>query len=729
MKVRRGIIFLFILLFIFPIFPLSFDTTNVTNNALEIANNKIPSADVYVRNNSMQVKIAFIGWSSDITDTSKIDSYLEHSYTFSMSTNWTLKMNFDFEFIFMNDTIKSQIGSLLLNSSINGTNTGSKLNETALWAQRNDGIPRSVFLPQNGISINATTIENYFIDHPLIDPPTNGYTIYILNYSEWDSPDHEWEHWFTYDTKDPDSNRTVNWFRLEWDNALNPDVKYTYPGIGGNGRVYILDPSATQWYLRWGAIWWSNVYSYSDCPTYFFKDLDDIQRENNLYTISGQDKLASYLARWLNDLVGPLFAGQHNWDTPIVDSISVQTLILNGDSKTGHTPEELRWLTNPKRLLKPLNDALPFVNWSMHVQLGNVEDYPNIYNAINESKLSSSDPDFWLLDGNKLFNKLYLMRSQLFNLSQADLVITSIIVVRSKLTMVIPGLGNFTGLGGGGQTIILKSRDRYYMPDGVTPKSGISHVLIHETGHNLGLGHPWTYGHMAADFTDGAMGYFTTAVQYNSFYRDWLKRQYVNDYYGQVMHGLYLQRDLHGTGPYVDAIERQLQRINQSLTQCDEFFYNMNYTEAFRYAKQAYDQYIILTKMWNDFNAPVIKSIYTVPEHPKVSDGFTIYAEVTDNETEVEAVYVVLTTPEKTEFKILMDHVNDHWELYMPPNPENYTISFYILALDSMDNAVRSQTFTIEGVSNQGFSIPPIYLIGIIAVIAVVIIIGIKIKK
>jgi len=725
--VRGRITFLVIFLFILPIIPLNTLNTNSIHTS-QLEENKSISSSIYSRVNDMTVKIAFIGWDSNVMNTSRLDSYLEHSYMQSLYPNWTLRINFDFQYIFMNSSMKSYIGSLLLNNSINATGTGSKLNETALWAQRNDGVPRSIFLPQNGISINATKIENYFIEHPLVKPPTNGYTIYILNYSEWDSPDHSWEHWFTYATKDPDSNRTVNWFRLEWDNALNPDVKYTYPGIGGNGRVYILDPSATQWYLKWGAIWWSNVYEYSKCPTYFFHDLDDIQRSYNLSTSAGQDALANYLGRWINDLVGPLFAGQHNWATPVKDSISIQTLILNGDKKSGHTANELRWLTNPKRLLGPLYDALPFVNWSMDVTLGDIEDYPMIYEQVNESKLPSNDPDWWMIDGNSLFNKLYALRGEIFDLNRADLVVTSIIIVRSKLTMVITGLGNFTGLGGGGQTIILKSRDRYYMPDGVTPKSGISHVLIHETGHNLGLGHPWTYGHMAADFTDGSMGYFTTAVKYNSFYQDWLKRQYANWYYGEVKHGLSVMVDLHGAGPYISPIERQLNEINESLTMSDYYFFKMNYTAAVLYAKQAYEQYLLLNKMWDDHYAPQIVSVYTIPEHPKVSDGFTICAVVRDNETAVYAVYVVITTPYEHETKILMDNKGDHWELKVPPVSENYTLSYYILALDIMDNAVQSATYTVQGEPVAQMPTPLLY--GILAIAAIsAIIVLIKIKR
>ena len=149
-------------------------------------------------------------------------------------------------------------------------------------------------------------VEDWLLANPAVTPPSLGYVLYVLNFSEFDSPDHSFEHWYDYHPVDPDSGRKQDFFRLEWDNELNAGVKFEYAAFGGRGNIFVIDPSADQWYLRWARIWWGDP-PYSDQPLYTFTDLDGYVSTLNLSETDGRVALNAYIQQYVYDCVSFLF--------------------------------------------------------------------------------------------------------------------------------------------------------------------------------------------------------------------------------------------------------------------------------------------------------------------------------------------------------------------------------------------------------------------------------------
>jgi hypothetical protein len=332
---------------------------------------------------NMTIQKVFVGFNPATLDLPLIESYFESSYeviTDAFELDFTINYTINYDYVVAD---QSYYNSLINYASINSqfTNT-SKINETALALQHTDSVPRSIFLDQEGYAINGSLVDDWIEMNPFVAAPTNGYRFYILNFSAMDATDHSIEHWFEFENADIDSNQTIEWFRLEWDNELNPGVKFPYLGFDSKyGKTYILDPSAYQWYSKWRYIYSTGTLPV-DPHSYITKDLDDIQRENDL--VANKVILANYLRQWIEEVIDLMISdgslgNQRYRDT---DSVSLQTLILNGDDKP---LDDIKWVTSEERVYNELNDPMPFIDWDVDIKYDNLTNYPEIEQAFHDS--------------------------------------------------------------------------------------------------------------------------------------------------------------------------------------------------------------------------------------------------------------------------------------------------------------------------------------------------------
>jgi hypothetical protein len=521
---------------------------------------------------NMTIQKIFVGFNPATLDLPVIESFFDTTYEIirdSFGVDFTINYTLNYDYIIADQSYYNSLYNYAtLNSQLTTT---SKINETALALQHADGIPRSIFLEQDGYAINASAVDDWIEANPYTTPPTNGYRFYVLNFSSMDAIDHSIEHWFDFENINIDSNQTISYFRLEWDNELNPVVKFPYPGFDSKyGSTYILDPSAYQWYSKWRSIYGTGSLPV-DPFSYIAKDLDDIQRENDLVT--NKIIMANYLHQWIYEIIDLMITDGNlgNLEYRDTDSISVQTLILNGDDKP---LEEIEWVTSEERIFEQLDYAMPFIDWEIDVTFDNLSNYPIIEQAFHDSLISNIS-NFWQIDGLLAWDNLYSRRHLIFDLNAADDVITAIVLIRSDMVMDYGG-GNYTGLGGNNNVLALKSRERYFQSDGVTPKSGISEVLIHEIGHCLGFGHP----HGPGEYCRGTMTYYNTRHEFNQFYVDILRRGQTELRYCEVKLDLIKDKERYGLGPFVPQIEGLITDIETLLEDTIQYHNQMDYLQA-----------------------------------------------------------------------------------------------------------------------------------------------------
>ncbi|MFX0062235.1 MAG: hypothetical protein ACFFC7_08600 [Candidatus Hermodarchaeota archaeon] len=558
---------------------------------------------------TVRVNLVFVGYNEEQIDLVQLNNNIYSSLLFEgLDFGWNqtteeypyqldLRINLDWQFHFASQEYATALDNFVDNNSWFATT--SALNTTALNYQEITGERMSIFSPQNGTAINGTAIEKYLANNNGFESEEPGYAIYFLNFSRFDTVDHSQEHWFEIDEIDPDSNETVSWFRLEWDNDLNPDVKYPYPAWGFRNRLYFIDPYCHQWYTKWTDIWW-NPDSWEGRIDYRTTDLDSYLANLTPGTSFYRQALSTFLSGWLNDIVWDT-AGRTDGYWANERSIGVQLLMLNDAASHGYTRKDLNWIVHDDIFLDAMEYIVPpeVANFTIETTWANISDFPILEEIITNHTLGAESldqnpwyrPNWTYLDGSPIFYQFLEVREDYFDLSNADAIFTCWFILMQNVSMVWNSYDNvwneFTALGGSGNTVFFKDLNRYFASDGVKPRSGATTVLTHEVGHVLELMHAegWDDASQGAGgFMRDTMSYYVEGTPHFSvFLRDSLYR--MSSIYARQLANKTVNLWRYGpnrNNPALDDFE-------SIMAAGDSLFNSMDYFNAFLEYRKLYD--------------------------------------------------------------------------------------------------------------------------------------------
>ncbi|RDE17626.1 MAG: hypothetical protein C4K49_01920, partial [Candidatus Thorarchaeota archaeon] len=548
----------------------------------------------------------------------------------------TIIYNIGYQLSFANDSYLEDVRGIVMSNSVNGSETGTGLDESNLLYQKeNPDEPQCIFRPRAGRCIDAYIVEDWLIANPAVTPPALGYVLYMLNFSDLDTPGHGIEHWYDAHPVDTDSGQKQDWFRLEWDNAQNPNVTLEYAGFGGRGNIYVLDPSADQWYLRWARIWWSDP-PYENEYEHCTMDLEDKVQSVDLSTSAGRASLNTYLGNYLYDPIAYLMMPGQHAPAAYVNSGLLRVLVFCMDVADGIPVESLTWITNDAVQRAHLKELLPFIPWQTEIDYLDINDFPvwktlfSTYSQVIDGKV--------IADGGPMFDAIYeQMRWQYVDPSDPDVNVFGVVFVKKNMEMQVYGR-TYTGLGGGGQTVVWKSWERYYRPDNVTPKSGVSSTQLHETMHAMGLGHTWDYYHYVADFSYSPLGYFGSHNGTSRFDQNWVQSTYLDQMELDLRNYFRycLNQCASSTRPETALAET---KTIVSLDEAVALYDRMDWQGCFRKLSAAHDWIRRMLYSSVDDEAPVVRHWGTVPE-PLNFSAFLVWAQVDDDFAGVENVTV-----------------------------------------------------------------------------------------
>jgi hypothetical protein len=529
---------------------------------------------------ALPLNVVFIGFEESAVDTILIDQHLQKNCQFTYG-NFTIEWNVTVNYHFADSTYFSVLRDLVLTNSVNGTDTTSALNETALQIQLSSGTKMSIFLPQSGRAINASAVEEWLTLNPYNASLEPSYWFYVFNFTEFDSQDHMLEHWFNVTELDFEANYHRDFWRLEWDNALNPDVKFPYSCFNSGSRVFFIDPSAFQWYLTWARIWWGLSAS-GPKYDYYYEDLDEFLRTHDVGTSQGKTDLAAYLGGWIDDAIRNLLTPElyTNAGTLQASSLSVQALVINNASSDGYTDEVMEWFINTTLAEEAILDLAPFLNVDVQVEFRNLADDPLLEGIFDAAVIQQVD-GWTYYDGFDVWYGLLGVKNSYFNFSAADIVVNAYVFLEKNMSMYVYG-GEFTGLGGSGQILVMKEVGRYFQEDGTSPKSGLGLVLIHEAGHNLGFPHTFIHGEAyAGDFAFDVMGYYPYSFYFSQLRKDSFRRL-VTDYKTLELRRLMDENlALYSRKPPNSTMDAKFDEVNAAINTSRVYYTMLRYLEAY----------------------------------------------------------------------------------------------------------------------------------------------------
>jgi hypothetical protein len=597
--------------------------------------------------------------------------------------------NIDYEFAYADATYVDALRQVMLDNSVNGSGTGTRLNGSALIYQKNNlDEPQRIFYPRDGRVIDGYAIEDWLEDNPFLTPPNLGYTLYLVNFSEFDSADHNLEHWYDYHPVDPDTGEEQDWFRLEWDNALNPNVTMDYSFFGGRYNTFVVDPSAHQWYLKWCRIWWSE--SIDTEYDFWTDDLEDKVGSLDLAISADVDALNVYLRECIWDPLNlPFFPYQHQ-PASYVPAGTLKALVICMDVANGTSVESLEWVTDAGMQKAHLEELYPFIRWDVDVEFLNIDEEPT-WDSLFWDYAYFDPGGTTIVDGYEMFDAIYNLKRPAYVAEDGNINVFGVVFIKKQMEMHVYGR-TFTGLGGSGQTVIWKSWERYYRPDGVTPKDGISGVQLHETMHAIGFHHSWQHEHYSSDFSWGPMGYFSFHNGTSTFDKNWVQGTYLdqmeillwNDFLDKQadLGGSERPETYHAEQAAIDAFER-----------AREFYIVMDWLAAYEALDAARDW----TKrmMWSshDNTPPEIDAWATVPADFGTEE-FLCLASVTDDLSGLENVTVYVQVDESEIYTFPMTYGTGQWSATVPALSHTSNLTVWVVAWDWGMNKAESRHIT-----------------------------------
>ena len=384
----------------------------------------------------------------------------------------------------------------------------ARLNLTSLIDHRDNGTPRDIFDPLIGWELRTEWVEQYLEALPPLPPRAEpGYTLYLMNLSAFDDPLAGVDHWFVEPTPDPDTLQDQDWWRLEWDNDLNTPMGYPLNIWGGPAYQVFVDPTAYQWYQDWFYLWFQG--GNERAP--FGLQYEEVPVASRL----------DYLAGVVNDLIEGLAATLPS-APPQERGMEIRTFVLSGS--LDHSLDDLRWIVSDLALESYLEGFLPFKEWEMNTTVALVADYPELRAVVDSH--TTFDGNWGFIDGAAIFDYLNQNRELYVPDDPEVFEVLTMNFLYNNRSMVFSDR-EFTGLGGDGITVIFLKTDRLFYADG-TRQKGLTSLIAHETGHNLGYGHQFG-PNWRADFVNGNMGYFRNDLEYGRFWEDALHRVYVRE--------------------------------------------------------------------------------------------------------------------------------------------------------------------------------------------------------
>ena len=551
---------------------------------------------INIRQEDFTFNIMFVGFDDEVILEEKVDDILPNianPYLFASAVFPHSEYNLVYNFTHLEAEQTSDLIDYLESIAIDETNVGYRANTTLIGEYiEGEIVPEieDVILPYNGTRFDAIKVENYLYEN-LYEPDYSqpGYTLFMMNFSQFDSDDHTTEHTFYVAGSDFDANSSI------MINYMDVDIKdyMAVAGWGGIHRFSFIDISASLDYLFLLPIIYDDVFTGYGNYDYYLYDLDEFLKTVDVSTYNGQSSLAIYISDWIYSYIHTVFIPINIWEPPIIDSFSIPIKIFTNISDITFNRNSYSWFLSSYRIEEALSSAFPWIRWNVDIEYVDLRFDSVMYNGLDTYVENVADEYYLTLDTD-LYNFLNDQLPDYFDLNESDVVLPYYVFVSDGLDYFIGtnGEGHFWG---NNFNLIFRTIDNLFLEgDSEQPWFGSSSSVLRVVGHLLGQPFPISRfygggGVYNSDILTPLAREFCGTGNFSTYNRDATARNYYDFYFISTDNDFdSTMQDYEIIGPLVGA-GKFINNIPELLAESYSYYSVMEYIPAIELAKEAYE--------------------------------------------------------------------------------------------------------------------------------------------